>query len=216
MTEQATLTAQVRERTGTVAARRLRRDGKVPIIIYGQGLETLHLWVTHLDLHRGLSTGNLVFSLDVDGKSYMTVVKEVQMDLYHENILHADFQKIDADEEIEVTIPLDVHGTPRGEKEGGRLIHTVREVGVRCLPADIPERVVLEVGELDVGDSMNISQVTWPKGVVPLADPDLMLVILQAAQVAPEEEEEAGEPAAEGEMKEPEVIGKDKKDEEEE
>ncbi len=212
MSEQGVLQARTRDKTGTLASRRLRREGKVPVVLYGLNVGTQHLWVPHRDLRQEISRGQRIFSLEVDGSgSIMTVLKEVQMDVYQENIIHADFQKIDATKEIEVHVPVELHGTPAGEKDGGRLDQPLRTLTIHCLPSAIPEKLLLDVSELKIGDTLNISRIVLPEGVKVKEDPGLVVCSLQP----PKLEEAAAAPAPE-EMKEPELIGRKKEDEEEE
>lgn len=212
MADQGLLQARTREKTGTLASRRLRREGKVPVVLYGMNLDTKHLWVPHRDLRQEISRGQRIFSLDVDGQgTVMTVLKEIQLDLYQENIIHADFQKIEAGKEIEVPVQVELRGTPAGEKDGGRLDQAIHKLTVQCLPTAIPEKLVLDVSALKIGDNLPISRIVLPEGVKVKEDPNFVICSLQP----PKGEETEAVPTGE-EMKEPELIGRKKEDEEEE
>lgn len=212
MAEQAVLNARLRDRVGTPDARRLRREGKVPVVVYGPGLAPRHLWLVHNDLKDELERGQRIFSLAVGEETYMTMVKEVQMDLYQENILHADFFKIDASVEMEMQVDLVAVGTPRGEREGGRPMQPVRELTIFCRAASVPERIEMDVSGLGVGESLSVGGLALPEGVRTETDPSVVVYLLQA----PLEEEEETDEAPMEDFKEPEIIGRDKKEEDEE
>ncbi len=212
MAEQGLLQARLRDRTGTPASRRLRREGRVPVVVYGAGLVPRHLWVVHKDLQKEIALGQRIFSLKVeDGDEIMTVIKEVQMDIYQEAIIHADFLKVEANIEIDVHVNVELRGTPAGEKDGGRIDQPIRKLTVQCLPSDIPDRLTLDVSALKIGDTLSVADIPLPPGIKVKEEGGLVVCSVQ-----PPKGEETVAPVEGEEVKEPELIGREKKEDEEE
>lgn len=219
---EAMLEAVARETRGKNAARRLRRQGRIPAVLYGASeasrSEGLALTVDPKELSRILhseSGVNTIIGLRVsDGAVDRVLVKEYQLDPLTHDLLHADFYRFSADKPITVTVPVLVHGEARGVKqEGGVLDFVHREVEVECLPADIPEHIDLDVSELMVGQSIRLRAIAEGKKWTPVTDPETMLVHVVPPRVEEEPtEEEAPELAVEGSA-EPEVIKRGKAEE---
>jgi len=209
MVEQVLMKASKRTAVGTKAVRKLRNEGVIPGVVYGEGKEPLNIQVDPKELDAFLHGGHRLISLEVDGKRITAVVKEVQYDHLGKKILHADFERVSAGHEISVTVPLELHGTPRGIKEGGRLDFTHREVHVRCVPGKLPESIRVEVAHLGLSEGVYVRDIEVPDGVEILDEPDTCVAIVQPPKGAVEEEEEAAEEAP----AEPEVVGKKTEDE---
>jgi large subunit ribosomal protein L25 len=211
-----TLNARARSTFGKNAARKLRREGFVPAVIYGHGDETRPLEIAINELERLLSTNstNTLIDLRVEGgKPTSALIREVQHHAVKPVILHVDFLQVHAGEKIHLTVPVRAHGTPRGvREEGGVLQQVLHAVEVECLPRDIPEAIDIDVENLGIGEAIHVSDVSIPNVRI-LNDPDLTIasVVPPTAEALPEAEaaEEAGEA-------EPEVIrGRKEGDEEE-
>jgi large subunit ribosomal protein L25 len=209
MADTGVLKARVRDLLGTVPAQKLRRQGKVPAVIYGPGFAPRHVWVDHLELKKEIELGRRILSLTVENEEHMTMVKELQMDLYQENIIHADFLKVDETTAVEMNVPIVIQGVPLGEKEGGKPMQTVRDLLIQCPASAVPSAITLDVSSLDVGDSLTVGDISLPEGVSTNLDSAILVYIVHAPVA--EESETAPE-----EIKEPEIIGRDKKEEEEE
>jgi large subunit ribosomal protein L25 len=218
-----TLSASVREEVGTGVARRIRRAGLVPAVVYGGSGGNVCVSVDPKAIIRILrsdSGRNTIVSLEVDGASGDSVIlKDWQVDPVRENILHADFQRIAMDQVLRLTVPVTVHGEAYGVKtEGGLLDVVLREIEVECLPGDIPERIDCDVTQLRMNDSIRVGDLPKPERVVILDDPDRVVVHVVSVKeettgAEAAEEAEASLEGAEG--GEPEVAGKGKKDEQE-
>ena len=208
---------------GKNAARRLRRKGLVPGVVYGGKGENLSVAVDPKALQRVLRSEagrNAILKLSIaDHGSTNAILKNWQVDPVKESFLHADFYRIAMDVAIRVTVPIQVMGEARGVKvDGGVLELVLREIEVECLPGDIPERITVDVADLGINQSLRVSDVPVPAKVKVLQAADQVVVHV----VAVKEEEAApaaAAPVAEGEAAapgaEPEVIKKGKKEEEE-
>jgi large subunit ribosomal protein L25 len=216
MTKQIKLKAQHRDERGKARARKLRREGSVPATMYGHGFEpeSLRLDEQEFSLLLGrISAGSTLIDLEVDGAPARKVlIREVQRHAWRPSILHVDFFRINVDEEIKVSVPLQLTGEADGVKnEGGILQQHRYEIQISCLPTDIPDGFEIDVSELAIGDSLQVSDVD-AGGVTVLDDPDSFVAAVIPPTILvveePEEEEEL-----EGEL-EPEVIGEEEAGEE--
>jgi len=217
------ISATNRADRGKNAARRLRRRGLVPGIVYGGKGENLAIAVDPKALQRVLRSEagrNAILKLSIaDHGSSNAILKNWQVDPVKESFLHADFYRIAMDVAIRVTVPIHVVGEARGVKvDAGILELVIREIEVECLPGDIPERIAVDVSDLGINQSLRVSDVPIPAKVKVLQAADQVVVHV----VAVKEEEAApaaAAPVAEGEAAapgaEPEVIKKGKKEEEE-
>lgn len=210
MAQQADLQAATRTQTGKGAARTLRREGKVPGVIYGHGraaeavtIDTAALAKTLL----GINAATTILDVVVDGRAPVkALIREMQRDpLRPAQILHLDLYEVRADEQVTLEVPIHLVGIPDGVRNfGGVLDHSLRELEIEVLPADIPERVELDVTALTIGHSVFVRDIQIPKARI-LNDPDTPV----ATVVAPRTEEAPAvveEPAA----VEPELIRKPK------
>ncbi len=209
---------------GKNAARRLRRRGLVPGIVYGGKGENLAVAVDPKALQRVLRSEagrNAILKLSIaDHGSTNAILKNWQVDPVKESFLHADFYRIAMDVAIRVTVPIHVVGEARGVKvDAGILELVIREIEVECLPGDIPERIALDVADLGINQSLRVSDVPMPAKVKVLQAADQVVVHVVAVKEEEAAPAAAAAPAAEGEASatgaEPEVIKKGKKEEEE-
>ena len=202
------LQSEVRNDLGKGASRRLRRENKVPAIIYGAGKEPVNVSLLQNEIQKQLENEaffSQIISLKVDKKAEKVVLRDIQHHPFKQDVLHMDFQRIDAKHKMHVHIPLHFIGedVAPGVKQGGKVSHVMVEVDVECLPKDIPEFIEVDVSALNVGDSIHLSELNLPKGVELMllkqgADHDTAVVAIHAVRGgAAEEEEEAS--SAEGE-----------------
>ncbi len=223
---EAILEAQARGTFGKNEARRTRREGKVPGVVYGAAgggqadRSATPIAVDPKALLRILHTGaNTLISLKIDGGAESKVlVKEYQLDPVTHAVLHADFYKVAMDRAIQVTIPVAVKGEPKGVKQQGGILEFIRrEIEVECLPADIPENVEIDVSELMLHQGVRVRDIATNPKWKPLTELDLMLVhviLPKAEEAAAATTEAAAVPAPGTAAAEPEVIKKGKKEEE--
>ena len=207
--------AEVRDTFGKNASRRLRMQGRIPGVVYGQGLETIPLSVDSRDVYRILhseSGQNTIFKLSVDGDSREVLVKDYQLEPVSGVMVHADFQAVVMDRTMVFEVPVEAVGTPLGVTEGGVLDLVLREVRVECLPRDVPDRIHVDVADLEIGDSIRVERLQLDTSKVTLiSEPELVVLTV----VPPHVEKEAEVVAEEEPVEEPEVIKKGKPEEEE-
>ena len=207
--------AKVRDGRGKNDARRARRSGLVPITVYGGGAETVAAVAPLSELAailRSESGRNTIFTVDVEGVGVSEVMfHDRQIDPVKGRLIHADLTRLVKGQKIEVTVPLHLTGEPIGVKEKqGVLEQIVREIEIRCEPREIPDTLEVDVSNLDVHDTLHVSDIPVGEAVEILTDPEQVI-----ATVGIVKEEVAPAPAIEGEEPaEPEVIGKGKKEEE--
>lgn len=213
--EEIFLDVEVREETGRSKIKELRRRGFMPAVIYREGKESTPLKVPQREFlrlvreHRPESVViNLRIKDDKKKKPHSCLVKEIQHDPVHGNIIHVDFNEISLTKVIKVNVAVVAKGESVGVKqEGGSLEHILWEIEVECLPTEIPKDIEVDISQLKIGDAVHIKDIKFPSNIKVLNDPDA--VVLSVA--APMKEEVAAE-VVEGEEKaEPEVI-KEKKE----
>jgi large subunit ribosomal protein L25 len=191
------LDVRSRDANGSRAARRLRRTGRVPGVLYGGGDESVGFDVDARDLRLALASAGAVLDLSVDGgKATPVVLKEAQRDPVRGDTVHVDLLRVRLDQAIHAVVPLELSGaedTP-GVKEGGILEQIVRELNVEALPTAIPESVVHAVGEMQIGDTIGLDAVVMPEGVTLLDDvEDAVVATLSPPKLQTEEETEVEE-----------------------
>jgi large subunit ribosomal protein L25 len=208
MVEAVKIGALRRSQKGSQAARRTRAAGNVPGVLYGHKEEVVHLSVEAAALEALLRRGGHgLLELSVDGKAESAVIKDLQWDVFGREILHVDFARVSKDEKIVVEVPLVLKGVAPGLAEGGVLDQPMHSIEIRCPADNIQEQVVVHVNQLHLGGSIFVKDLTLPVGAEALADEDQLVVHISKAKT----EEEA---AAEGETAEPELIRREKGEEE--
>jgi len=205
--EQVTLRAETGRETGSRPSRRLRREGRVPAVVYGRGLEALSVSVDRRDLYGALHSeagANALINLEVGKKKYLTVAREVQRHPVRGEIEHLDFLQISLDEAIQAEVGVEFVGEAAGTVEGGIVEFVQTSVIVEALPTEIPRYVTLDISGLGIGDSASVADLPDMEGVTYVSDPDMALVtvVVPAALVVEAEVEEElveGEEPLEGE-----------------
>jgi large subunit ribosomal protein L25 len=216
MAQQANLQAASRTATGKGAARSLRRDGKVPGVIYGHGREAEAVTIDKSALNKmliGISAGTTILDVAVDGRAPVkALIREIQRDsLRPAEILHLDLYEVRSDEEITLAVPIRLIGIPDGVRNfGGVLDHVLRELEVEVLPSNIPDHVDLDVTALTIGHSLFVRDVKVENAKV-LNDPDTPICTVVAPRT-----EEAPAVVEEVATTEPELIRKPKAEDEDE
>lgn len=206
--EDTKLIAKKREMQGSSNARRLRKTGNIPGVIYGEGKEATAIQLnTHnfeQVLHRH-SSENVILEIAVEGVGDVTVlVKDVQHHPVSSNLLHVDLQKVDANRPIHVEIAIELVGESAGVKIGGSLDHVMHSILVECLPGDLMEAIEVDVTDLKIGDSLHVFDLKLGDKFKLLADEDAIIAVVSEPRVETEEVDE------EGAVAEPEVVGKKK------
>ena len=207
MSEQLMLPAETRDRAGKGASRALRRDGRVPAVIYGEKKEPLSIHVEEKLLHKMLRTGhfmNSVVMIEVEGKPNRTLPKAVDFHPVSSRPIHVDFLRIGEHTKVTVAIPVRFDNEPAspGLKRGGVLNVVQHEIELVCDAAHIPDELHIDLTGLEIGDSIHISEVKLPEGVKPaIEDRDFTVATIVAPSAMKSEETEEAE-AAEGEVPE--------------
>ncbi|MBI4974392.1 MAG: 50S ribosomal protein L25 [Candidatus Omnitrophica bacterium] len=214
--EKVILNAETRTGTGKKTAKDLRKKGLIPAVVYKGGGDALNLQIGRGDLEDVLHTKageNVLITLKTKGdktlKDKTVIIKEIQREPIKDRIIHVDFNEILLTETLKVNVPLASHGEPAGvKKDGGILEHVMWELEVQCLPTAIPEKIDLDVSNLNIGDAIYIKNIVVPEGVKILNDPELIAMIVKPPRVEVPKEEVVEEAA------EPELIRKKKEEEE--
>ncbi len=208
------LSGEIRTAVGKAAAKRFRRNHRIPGIVYGGPRGPVAVTLNPQELATALGSGeNVLINLSLAGadgpQSRMVILKSLQLDPVKGRALHADFLEVSMEKKIRVEIPLVLTGEAVGVKsKGGILEQSLRQVFVECLPLNIPERFTVDVSGLDVGNAAHVRDLSVGEGIRILEDLDRVV----ASVVAPEAVEVAA-PAEEEKLAEPEVVGKKEKEE---
>ncbi len=202
MAQTAQVTAKPRNELGSRANKRLRDAGMLPGVIYGHKEAVVPVTLPKKEVVGHLAHGTHLFEVGLDGKKETVLVKEVQYDHLGLEVMHVDFARVSLDEEVDVTVPLELKGEPKGEKDGGVLQQIVNELDLRCKVTDIPDVIRHDVSEMALNDVIHISDLKLPANVKALQDADLVVAKVEEVQ------EEVAAPAVEAAEGEPEVIGK--------
>jgi large subunit ribosomal protein L25 len=206
MAKQVKLKAERRSATGRSAARKLKARGVVPAVIYGAKDKPQPLQLSERDINAMLSHAsgeNILVELEIDGdqSGRLALVQEIQHSPVRGDVLHIDFHAVSMDEKIHAEVPVETIGTANGVKNfGGLLEQNLRALAIECLPRDLPDRIVVDVSALNIGDSIHVRDLQLPPGVTTRAQLDLTAFSV----LAPAVEEEPV--AAVATAAEPEVI----------
>lgn len=214
MAQTVTLGAERRSSKGKGAARGMRAAGRIPAVIYGHGRDPEALSLSRQEFERaltGVEVSSAVIDLDVEGAPVKALIREIQRHPIRSEILHVDFLEIHAGEQITLQLAIHLTGSPDGVRNGGGVLDQVmRELTIRVLPRNIPDRLNVDVTELRVGQSLHVRDVTIPDVEI-LTDPGKTICTVVAPRVEAEPVEGA---EAEEEAAEPEVIRKAKEEDE--
>jgi len=200
-TQSIQVTAKPRSELGSRANKRLRDAGLLPGVVYGHKEAVVPVTLPRKELVSHLNRGAHVFELALDGKNERVLVKEVQYDHLGLEVIHVDFARVSLDEKVEVTVPIELKGTPKGEADGGVLQQIVSELEVECLVTEIPDAIRYNVSELKLNDILHIRDLKFPPGVRAIPDGDVIVATVK--EIA-----ETEATPVEGETAEPEVIGR--------
>ncbi len=226
MSDLVSLNVDVRTKSGKKVAKQLRYRGQLPAIVYGEGVAPVACSVDQRTLADLLKAHgrNAIISLSAGDSSQSTIIKDIQYHPLRDEMLHVDFHRIDLTRKIVVEVPIHATGVAVGVRIGeGILEQMLHELEVECLPTEIPDHVDIDVSDLDIGDSLHVSDIVIDVGdLAVVTDTDRTVFAVAAPTlIIEEEEEEEGEESAdvegEEEMQEPEVIerGRRRDDDEE-
>ena len=170
MSANFTLTAEVRTDTGKGASRRLRHANQVPVIIYGADKEPTMLTIRHDDMFHACEDEAFfshILNIEHDGQSEQVIIKDMQRHPAKMQIMHADFQRVNATHALHVNVPLHYMNEDKcaGVKAGGLISHLMTELEISCLPGQLPEYIEVDMSDFDIGDSIHLTDLVLPEGV---------------------------------------------------
>ena len=212
--ETVTVALERRQELGKGGARKLRRVGYVPAVLYSRdsasGSEPLKIRLGELErILRIPGVTHHILELSIDGEKRRGIIKDIQYNPVKNEIWHIDFYEVKADQKISLTVPVVIQGESKGVKAGGILEIVTPELEIECLPDAIPEAIVVDVTELEVGDAIHVRELKVPEGVTVAENPDEVVVVVTPPEVMAEEEEKTEE-----EPEAPKVIAKGKTEKE--
>ncbi len=217
MQSKHTLSVMRRDRTGTRYARRERQAGRLPAVLYGHGKDPVALTLDAKEAVRLFESGERVFTVQVkdEGASQTVMLKDVQFDYLGTNVVHVDLSRVDLDEIVECHPELHFVGEPIGLKAAGAILtHPSLDVTLKCTVANMPERLDVDISQLDEDDVLHASQIALPEGTELVSDPDAVVAAIRAKKM--EEDLDAEAQDVDGVGAEPEVITERKTEEESE
>ncbi|MDP0490139.1 MAG: 50S ribosomal protein L25 [Verrucomicrobiota bacterium JB023] len=182
MAKTATLKAEERKRTGSGVLKQMRREGWVPSIVYGGGVENRNLKInskTFRDLVAHSASENFLVDLEIEGAgNQLAFVQDIQHDPLSGDIIHADFRAVDEKTEIKASLPIVLEGEAKGVKAGGLLEQHLHYLEISCLPKDLPESLHADVSDLGLTEAFSVSDMTLPEGVSTVADGNIVVAIV--------------------------------------
>lgn len=200
-TTETKLHAETREDSGKGVARKLRAAGRVPGVLYGQGVDPVALSVDAREMFRvlhGAAGGNALVDLVVGGEDHLAMAREIQRDHIHNALIHIDFLAVSRTETITANVPVVEIGEAAGVKEGGVVEHHLREVTVECFPQDVPDQIEIDITDVVLGGMIHVRDLAAPKRVQILTnEEDAVLSIITPAALRTEAD--LSVPGAEGE-----------------
>ncbi len=205
--------AQKNKGTGTRVARRLRKSGRIPAVIYGHKQAVVPVTLGHDDVLRMVKSPSHLAELDLGGTTETVLIREVQWDHLGKEVLHLDFARVSAEEIVETEVPVEIRGHAAGIAAGGIVEHLVHSLSIKCKAGAIPDSIKVDISGLDLDQGIHVRDLALPPDVTADAEPDLLLVHVVTRAAAPEPTEEA--PAAEVPTQ-PEVIKPERKEKEKE
>jgi large subunit ribosomal protein L25 len=213
MVESVVLATEPRTHNGTRAARKLRKNGRIPAVIYGHKEETLVVTLSGEELERAIRHGTRVVDLRTGGNLQKALIREVQWDHLGKDVLHVDFTRVSADERIRVSVSLEIRGTAPGIAQGGVVDQPMHTLAIECLAISVPDSIRVNVGALQMDQAIYVRDLVLPPDVKALSDPDAIVVHVVAKQEEPAPAAAAA--PTEATQAEPEIIGRKVAEEEE-
>ncbi|MGF1577785.1 MAG: 50S ribosomal protein L25 [Gemmataceae bacterium] len=206
MAETMKIVAKKRDKVGTNASRGLRKNGRLPVVVYGHKEESVSLSIALDDFQKVMRHHIRYIDLETEGGVDQTMIREVQWDYLGIDILHVDLVRVAKGERIQAEVTIEATGMALGVQRGGVLEQPHHTVGVDAPAMEIPEVIKVNVEQLDLGQAIQVKDLTFPDGVRPLLDPEEVVLHITSGTQAPVEGEEAAVPS------QPEVIGKPKEE----
>jgi large subunit ribosomal protein L25 len=193
MMSQVVLSAKNRQGTGSGEARRIRRSGRIPAVLYGRSGKTIPIDLDAREFTNGVKniSESTIVKVEIDGQAHDAFVKDTQRNITDGKVLHVDFYEVESGTALRARVSVHIHGTPIGVREGGVLEFPLHEIEVECLPKDLPERIDVDVSELKVNQSLHVRDIALGEGVKLISAADQVVALVKFAKA------EAAAPAAE-------------------
>ena len=191
MSDKKVLKAEIRQSAGTSKTVALRKSGKMPAVVYGHKKGTVSIALDRHEFITALHHGHRIFEVDLDGTTETLLVKDAQYDHLGRDMIHADLVRVDLQEKVTVTVPLELKGTSAGSHEGGVIDEHLDRLEIECTVATIPENIVFLIKEVHLGDSVHASDIELPAGMVLKTSPDALILTCHIAAAAQSAEDEA-------------------------
>ena len=188
------LHAEIREKSGKIASRALRKNNAIPAIVYGAKTEPVAISVSKngfSEMIRKNGSSGLFINLNIanDSKAARTVLlKDFQMDTFRLNYLHADFQEINLEDKVSVVVPIEAAGSAPGVKAGGMLQVIRRELEILCRPANVPDSILVDVSQLEIGDSVHVEEIVVADGIEIPHEVDFTVITIVPPSTSGEDE----------------------------
>lgn len=225
--QQAKLEVQQRNTFGKQGARDLRKEGGVPAVLYGRAQDTVAIQLDARTFRQFLRTygENVIINMEVSaGNTETVIIKEIQRHpVDKQRLIHADFIRISLDEPVTSAVPVVLVGSPQGVQEGGVLEFPLRQVTLHCLPMQMPNEITIDVGHLDIGDAVHVSELTLDEEIDILDEPERIIATVSQPRIQLEDEiteaedgEGEAEEATEEQPTEPEIISRRRDDDDDE
>jgi large subunit ribosomal protein L25 len=183
------LKAEIRKQAGSKASAKVRKQGRIPAIVYGHKEEPVAISLDAHDFVEQLHHGHRLMDVQLDEKLQKVIVKDVQYDHLGKDVIHADLMRVDVTETVTVTVPIELKGTAKGAEHEGVIEQHSNRLLVQCKATDIPEGIVISVKDLDVGDSLHARDITLPPEVKLVSDPEMLIVACSLVAAAKTTEE---------------------------
>ncbi len=224
--QQAKLEVQQRTVFGKQSARDLRKEGELPAVLYGRAQDTVAIQLDARTFRQFLRTygENVIINMEVSaGNTETVIIKEIQRHpVDKQKLIHADFIRISLDEPVTSAVPVILVSNPPGVQEGGVLEFPLRQVSLHCLPMQIPNEITIDVGHLDIGDAVHVSELTLDEEIEILDEPERIIATVSQPRIQLEDEvteaedgEGEEEEATEEQPTEPEIISRRRDDDDE-
>lgn len=181
---QIVLKARKRDEAGSSAARRIRRNGRIPGVIYGRTGQSRPIDLDALEFVNGVKniTETTIVTVEIDGESHDAFVKNTQRNIRDGNVLHVDFYEVESGVILRAKVSVQVHGNPVGVRDGGTLEVPIHDVEVACLPKDLPERITVDVSGLKVNQSIHVRDLALGEGVRTITGGDQVVAVVKFAK----------------------------------
>lgn len=195
------LQAELRERIGSKASAAVRKAGRIPAVVYGHKEEPVAISLDAHDFLEGVHHGHRLMDITVNGAAATMLIKDLQYDHLGRDVIHVDLMRVDVTEMIKLSVPVELKGVAKGTQDGGIVESNTDHLDVECLAVRIPERIVVSIKDLGVGESIKAADIQLPEGVKLVSAADIIVVTCRVvAEAKTTEQLEAETPAA------PEVI----------